>query len=62
MPEPQKYKIDLTRVRSIDINPPPIFGRNDEDLQRLVKQKVKTDSMHHLNNRIKTYNKHFMNG
>ncbi|KAL4499692.1 hypothetical protein ABPG72_017232 [Tetrahymena utriculariae] len=54
MPEPQKFRLDASTIRSIDIDPPPIYGRYDDDLQRLVKQKVKTDSMHHLNHRIKT--------
>ncbi|EAR87863.2 WD domain, G-beta repeat protein (macronuclear) [Tetrahymena thermophila SB210] len=54
MPEPQKFRLDASTIRSIDIDPPPIYGRYDDDLQRLVKQKIKTDSMHHLNHRIKT--------
>ena len=31
----------------------PIYGKYDDDLQRLVKHQIKTDSMHHCNRKVK---------
>ncbi|EGR30688.1 hypothetical protein IMG5_125790 [Ichthyophthirius multifiliis] len=52
-PEQQKYKIDPSKVRDVDINMAPIYGKNDEGIQRLVKQQIQTDSTHHINHNVK---------
>lgn len=32
MPEPKRFQLDPAKIRSIDLEAPPVFGRYDEDL------------------------------
>ncbi|EGR31881.1 hypothetical protein IMG5_100300 [Ichthyophthirius multifiliis] len=51
-PEQQKYNINPTKIRYVDINMPQIYGKCEEALHRLVKQQIQTDSVPHKNHYI----------
>ena len=42
-------------IREIDLKPPEIHGRNTVGLNRIVNDKIITDSTHHRNGEIKRY-------
>lgn len=54
--EGEEYKSQ--QIREIDMNPPELFGQNEDKITRLYQDDNKnyhitTDSKHHLNNRIR---------
>lgn len=54
IPKEKVVNIDYTRIRKIDLNPPPIFSESSIGMQRLVPGKLISDSTHHTNGQIKS--------
>ena len=40
-------------IRDIDLEAPVVYGHTEENLRRLVRAKMETDSSHHNNDTIK---------
>ncbi|EGR31432.1 hypothetical protein IMG5_109710 [Ichthyophthirius multifiliis] len=53
VPETNKYNINTQKIRQVDQNMPPLYGKTEENLNTLSKEKFYSDQQHHLNQNVK---------